>query len=301
MSPVGKRRARAWGCGVSLTLFLVAIGLLAREVVLRAATTPPRQKSHALPRTKPQGVSEWNPEAVELLETMAHQRQQARSVDMTLAYSSYVGGKRRDSAEMRLVYARPNRMRWEYKSKSSYQLQLSDGWMTWFLSGHEYDQWLSFPDGRGLNHFPLAGFFPTKPLENEDLCEVDQLHKALKKHSLLSLTAQSCPEGTRVCANEYDVFYRYYYFDSQKQLRGIRKNTLAWMDTYVDDLGFFHLAHWELGSEFWEIRVCQWDMPLQQNVFIIQLPNDAKPSPETARYQAVFTGMLALRHAVLPE
>lgn len=307
-----KRRAKLWGCGVSAVLFLAAVGFLLREVALRTTPVAPRQSSKPLPRTKPPGVERWDVEAAALLEQNERTLQTAQtlSVTFTRTYSDNFWPRRPEPVT--LVYARPNRLRIEEPRHQS----VSDGWLLWSLWAHHYYCGFTFPDGRGQNYAPFAGFFP-KSGGWEALSYADLVRSALRGRTLKSLTVEHRPQGPRVTIDwggqeQPESMFRgttttvlghttELDLDAQALPRRVVEYRTLWKEQRTEEWLPVTRVGFSSRQLSYDISSVTLNAPVAPETFVMKLPPDAKPTGDTARFEKLFQGFVTLRDWALPE
>ena len=316
-----KKRAKAWGCGISLALFLVAVGLLVREVALRYSPEPPRVSVKPLPRTTPLGVERWDNAAAELLEQNERTLQSARTLEAQIERVIGRNLRPRYSTTIHLACARPNRLRYEEwpKGKQAREtLHVSDGWLEWhFWRGWSrsgtYACGFCFPDGRGLSQEPLAGFFPKGAGWGVgDLSYAEQVRDALKSRMLQSLTLVSFDGKPRVVIEIRGARHGSWSFgeivrditildfDSHALPTRVEESRLVWISGQ-DYLRYYGVPQtsWipqaQLQQTTYTIRSLKLDSPPPKGTFTMQLPPGAQASEETQRYEELFAGFMTLR------
>ncbi|MBB6050904.1 hypothetical protein [Armatimonas rosea] len=321
---IRQRKARAWGCGVSLTLFLISIGLLAREVVLRAAITPPRQKSHALPRTKPAGVAHWDEAAAALLEQNERTLQNARTLVAQVEYVHKEDTQVTARRTKQIIYARPNRLRDEELDQGKKRpprlanRKVSDGWLSWSLLGDTYYGGFSFPDGRGQNEEPFVGFFPTDAGGWDPISFADEVRGGVLATRLELLTLEPTPQG-RVVRFRYKPSVGAHSWGAGGVNLSSSTTTITfpqssalpaqveeqWVDwrgswTRLNNVPVL-LWNLQLHSTSYHVQSVTLDGPVPTGAFVMTFPRGVKPSDDTARFEKLFLGFTTLRSWTLGE
>ncbi|WP_309709394.1 hypothetical protein [Armatimonas sp.] len=324
MRVLRRRTVKTWGCGISLTLLLAAMGLLCREIVLRASPEPPRTVAKPLPRTKPPSVEHWDNAAVELLEQNERALQSAYTLEAQIERTNCTNFNLRYSRTICLAYARPNRLRFEQAEKGRQEsLHVSDGWLEWYLwSGRNgpgtYSCGFGFPDGRGLSQEPLAGFFPKGAGWGVgDLSFAEQVRSALKSRRLQSLTLVSFDgkprvviefRGARPSSWSFGETVRDITtldFDSHTLPTRVEESRLLWLKGQdypkrYDVPQYIWVPQAQLQQTTYAIRSLKLDTRLAPGTFVMTVPPGARSLGDTKRWEKLFTGFVTLRGWALP-
>jgi hypothetical protein len=266
----------------------------------------------------PPGANHWSPEAAALLEENERILQSLPTLEAILTSTWTSSGsllpEQPLNTKRRLSYARPNRMRLSTWDQAAAQgkgkwvdERVSDGWLEWGFYWGSYACGFSFPDSRGLNVAPLAGFFASgrSPDPWATVSYAEQVRRSLRRKSLRGLRLERLPRGIRRVQWDESINAVYWVdFDAQSLPVETQRRVINWR-TVPQKL-------WELvpppvpgAWHFWQetqrVQVRRPREPLPPETFVAVVPAGARPTQETARYQRLFMGFMGLRDGLLPE